>query len=225
MPDLSRSTPFGSPAIQKYVGNIYLMTRHADIGTRRTQIAEALVSTVAERGLGRTTLADIAMTAGVSVGLVQRYFRNKDELLWFGVEYIYQRAVERMQQVEITPPVRQIVIRIIETFLPLDPERERELKVWLAFVHASLTDQKMAAIHKTATTGMIDGITEALQGAQRSGELAAGLDAASESAALVAFVDGLSLHHTATGAGYEVERLRAAVRVYVDRLFSEGTTA
>jgi len=198
------------------------MTRHADADTRRAQIADALLSTVAERGLARTALADVAATAGVSVGLVQRYFRTKGDLLRFGVEWIYSRVRERVQQVEITPPVRGIVVRIMETFLPLDEERERELKVWLSFLQASLTDPEMAAIHKAATRDLNDGIVEALSGAQRAGELADGLDIAVEAAALVAFVDGLSLHHIATGTGYDADQLRAALVRYVDRLFEHG---
>ncbi|MFH8371148.1 TetR/AcrR family transcriptional regulator [Streptomyces sp. NPDC018031] len=195
------------------------MTRHADADTRRAQIADALLSTVAERGLARTALADVAATAGVSVGLVQRYFRTKGDLLRFGVEWIYGRARERVRQVEITPPVRGIVVRIMETFLPLDDEREKELKVWLSFLHASLTDPEMAATHKAATRDLNDGLVEALSGAQRAAELADDIDVAREAAALIAFVDGLSLHHVATGEGYDADELRAALVRYVDRLF------
>jgi AcrR family transcriptional regulator len=195
------------------------MTRHADADTRRAQIADALMSTVAERGLARTALADVAATAGVSVGLVQRYFRTKGDLLRFGVEWIYGQVRERVRQVEITLPVRGIVVRIMETFLPLDDEREKELKVWLSFLQASLTDPEMAAIHKAASRDLHDGLVEALSGAQRAGELADGIDVAGEAAALIAFVDGLSLHHVVTGAGYAADELRTALVRYVDRLF------
>jgi TetR/AcrR family transcriptional regulator, transcriptional repressor of bet genes len=185
-------------------------------------VAEALLSTVAERGLTRTTLADVAESAGVSVGLVQRYFRSKDELLRFGVEYVYKRAEERVRRLEITPPVKGIVVRLMETFLPLDCERERELRVWLSLIQASLVDEEMAAIHLAATTRMVDGVRQALDGARRAGELAPGIDTAAEAAALVAFVDGLSLHHAATRTGYASESIRRALVVYVDRLFRQG---
>lgn len=198
------------------------MTHHADADTRRTQVAEALMATVAERGLARTTLADVASTAGVSVGLVQRYFRTKDDLLRFGVEWIYGRARERVRAVEIAPPVRGVVVRIMETFLPLDEERAAELKVWLSFVQASLTDPAMAATHKAATRDLVGGIADALRAARRRNEIPDGVDAAAEAAALVAYVDGLSLHHAATGEGYGAEDTRAALVRYVDRLFGDG---
>ncbi|MER5971542.1 TetR/AcrR family transcriptional regulator [Streptomyces sp. NPDC002055] len=199
------------------------MTRHADADVRRNQVAAALVRVVAERGLARATLADVAEEAGVSVGLVQRYFRTKDELLRFGVEYVYRRAEERVQQVAVSLPVRGTVVRLMETFLPLDPERRDELRVWLSLIQASLSDPRMAAVHQGATLAMVDGVAEALAGAQRAGELTDAADTATEAAALVAFVDGLCLHHAATGTRFEPTALRTALTQYVDRLFDGGT--
>ncbi|MFI0408343.1 TetR/AcrR family transcriptional regulator [Actinomadura sp. 3N508] len=195
------------------------MTRHADADTRRSEVASALVSVVAERGLARTTLADVARTAGVSVGLVQRYFRSKDELLRFGIEYVYRRAEERTAAVPVQPPIREFVMRLMETFLPLTDERRAELRVWLSFVQASLTDPGMAAIHRDATARLLRGVEEALRGAQRAGELATDADVEAEAMALVAFVDGLCLHHAATGDGFDASSMSAALSAYVDRLF------
>ncbi|OLT28372.1 TetR family transcriptional regulator [Actinomadura sp. CNU-125] len=196
------------------------MTQHADADTRRAQVASALVAVVAERGLARTTLADVARTAGVSVGLVQRYFRTKDELLTFGIEYVYRRTEERVEAVPVEPPIREFVVRLMETSLPLTPERHAEARVWLAFVQTSLTEPAMAAVHRDATGRLIDGVRQALEGARRAGELGAGVDAAAEAAALVAFADGLCLHHAATGDGFEASGIAAALRLYVDRLFA-----
>ncbi|MFI6642444.1 TetR/AcrR family transcriptional regulator [Streptomyces sp. NPDC050504] len=195
------------------------MTLHADADTRRGQVASALMAVIAERGLARTTLADVARTAGVSVGLVQRYFRSKDELLRFGIAYVYRRTEERIAAIPVEPPIRAFVVRMMEASLPLTPERHAELRVWLSFVQASFTDAGMAAIHRDATARLLQGVEEALRGAQRAGELAADVDAEAEAAALVGFVDGLCLHHAATGDGFGAPRISAALSNYVDRLF------
>ncbi|WP_432092750.1 TetR/AcrR family transcriptional regulator [Streptomyces sp. bgisy100] len=197
------------------------MTQHAATEARRIQVAEALLATVAERGLMRTTLTDVAAAAGVSVGLVQRCFRSKDELLRFGFDYVCRRTQERVHRVPIGLPVREVVVALMEQILPLEPEREGELGVWLSFVQASLTDREMAAIHQAGVTELIDGLTEALKGAQRAGELDLDLDVRAEAAALVAFVDGLCLHHAAT-SGFDAASSRAALRAYVDRTFDRG---
>jgi hypothetical protein len=59
---------------------------------------------------------------------------------------------------------------------------------------------------------------EAFEGAQRAGEL--DVDVRAEAAALVAFVDGLCLHHAAT-TSFDAASSRAALRAYVDRLSAE----
>lgn len=48
---------------------------------RRTQIIEATIATLAERGLSRTTLTDVARRAGLSHGLVLFHFQSKENLL------------------------------------------------------------------------------------------------------------------------------------------------
>ncbi|WP_026120028.1 TetR/AcrR family transcriptional regulator [Nocardiopsis potens] len=198
------------------------MARTADHDERRRQVAEALLRTVARRGLARTTLVDVAEEAGVSVGLVQRYFRSKADLLRFGVEHIYERSTARLAEVELAPPIRDLMLKAAETLLPLDGERRTELAVWLEFIAASLTDPEMARIHREATRRVIDGMADGLDGARERGELPAGLDPRAEAVALAAFVDGLALHHLATGEDFGAEAIRAALTGYIDRLFGTG---
>ncbi|WP_245226206.1 TetR family transcriptional regulator C-terminal domain-containing protein [Streptomyces smyrnaeus] len=107
----------------------------------------------------------------------------------------------------------------METSLPLTAERRAELRVWLGFVQASLTDADMAASHRDATVRFLLGVEEALCGAQRARELAADVGTEAEAAALVAFVDGRCLHHAATGDGFDASRISAAMNAYVDRPF------
>ncbi|OLT48396.1 TetR family transcriptional regulator [Saccharomonospora sp. CUA-673] len=201
------------------------MARTADHGERRRQVAEALLRTVAARGLARTTLVDVAEEAGVSVGLVQRYFRTKSDLLRFGVEYLYERGEERLRGVELVGPIRTLLFRLLETLLPLDAERRTELAVWLEFVPATLTDPEMSRIHNDTTRSLVEGVAEAVEAAQQRGELPGHLDATAEAASLVAFVDGLTLHHLATAPIFDAESIRRALADHIERLFTaHGTT-
>lgn len=199
------------------------MARTADHEQRRRQVAEALLRAVGERGLARTTLADVADRAGVSVGLVQSYFRTKSQLLRFGVEYLYKRGEERLDAVgrgEHPPAsIRDWVLRAARTLLPLDDERRAELVVWLEFLPATLTDPDMSRLHRDTTAALVDGFARALAGARHRGELPSDTDVRAEAASLVAFVDGLTTHHLVTGAPYTEESIGAALETYLDRLF------
>ncbi|WP_141506085.1 TetR/AcrR family transcriptional regulator [Paenibacillus luteus] len=57
---------------------------------RQRQILEAAMHVIARRGLPATKIADIASTAGISVGNVYKYFRSKDD--------IFKALVESGQQ-------------------------------------------------------------------------------------------------------------------------------
>ncbi len=49
--------------------------------TRRQHMSDAAIRVFAENGFHNTTLETIARAAGVSVGLIYRYFKDKEELL------------------------------------------------------------------------------------------------------------------------------------------------
>ncbi|RKS07346.1 TetR family transcriptional regulator [Nocardiopsis sp. Huas11] len=199
------------------------MARTADHEERRRQVAEALLRTVGERGLARTTLADVAEEAGVSIGLVQSYFRTKSQLLRFGVDHMYKRAEARLRAVsEGAEPVRSVrewLFRAAETLLPLDDQRQREITVWLEFLPATKTDPEMARLHRDTTAELLDALARALDEGVRLGEFRPDLDGRTEAAGLVAFVDGLSIHHLVTGGdAFAQEAVRAALHTYLDRL-------
>lgn len=197
------------------------MPRTADHDERRRQVAEALLRAIARKGLAKTTFADVADELGASVGLVQRYFRSKDDLLRFGVEHLHKRGEERIAAVERTLPVRDLLFRAARTLLPLDEERRRELTVWLEFLPATVHDPEMAELHRSATHELIDGLTEGLAAAQRHGELPLGLDPRAEALALVAFVDGLTVHRLATADLFDDATAERSLRQYFTRLFSD----
>lgn len=48
---------------------------------RRRQILEAAIVCFAETGFHQTSMHDISAEAGISVGLIYRYFKNKDEVI------------------------------------------------------------------------------------------------------------------------------------------------
>lgn len=180
------------------------------------------MAVVGAKGLARTTLADVADEAGVSVGLVQSYFRSKAQLLRFGVEYMYARSEARLlalaEEHGPVAAVRAQLALIGETLLPLDEERRRELVVWTEFLPATLADAEMSRLHKETTGRLLGALTGAMEEARRTGELPEDADPRAEAAALVAFVDGLTVHCLVTDGDFTGESSRAALRTYLDRL-------
>lgn len=195
------------------------MVKHRDPEQRRSQVTDALFSVIAEKGLEKTTVRDVAEAAGVSVGLVQSYFRTKADLLRFGIQVVYDRVEDHINQVAIRLPVRGILDDVIDPLLPVDTQRTREFRVALAFWHAALHDPEMADTHREATRRLLDGFSEIFAGAQRAGELDPGVDPGQEAMILLALIDGLALHTILTGEPFNPDTVVAAVTTHLNRIF------
>ena len=68
------------------------MPRQVDHGQRRLQIARAVWSVMATRGLDAVSLRSVAAEAGISMGRVQHYFRSKDAMILHACEAMAQAA-------------------------------------------------------------------------------------------------------------------------------------
>ena len=60
---------------------IEMSRRTATRAARRQQLIDATMKCIARKGIGSTTLADVAREAGLSQGIVNLHFRTKDNLL------------------------------------------------------------------------------------------------------------------------------------------------
>ncbi|HEY5359357.1 MAG TPA: TetR family transcriptional regulator C-terminal domain-containing protein [Streptosporangiaceae bacterium] len=78
---------------------------------RRSDILDAAAAVISRQGIGDARLADIADEAGVSLGLVQHYFRRRDQLL----EDAFRRESEKIEArwatvvVATDPPLERLV--------------------------------------------------------------------------------------------------------------------
>lgn len=67
-----------------------LVTDPKLVGERREQIVRAAVKLFSEQGYYSTTIQQIAREAGISVGLVYQYFRDKDDVLFLSLKNVLE---------------------------------------------------------------------------------------------------------------------------------------
>jgi AcrR family transcriptional regulator len=86
------------------------MTR-ATADDRRSAIVEATVRVIAARGVGQARLADIAEEAGVSLGLVQHYFRHRERLVTEAFTSETERVTRRWREISAPggDPLKRLV--------------------------------------------------------------------------------------------------------------------
>jgi len=102
---------------------------------RRTQLIESTIATLAARGYARTTLTEVARTAGLSHGLVLFHFETKEKLLAETLAYL---AEEYLQNWQIAlagagkSPAEQLNAMIEADFAPKVCQPAR-LAAWCSF--------------------------------------------------------------------------------------------
>jgi AcrR family transcriptional regulator len=102
---------------------------------RQLQLIEATISTIATHGYARTTMGEVARTAGLSHGLVNFHFETKEKLLSAVLRYLSDEYRENWQSaLEATPdnaPDRLSAL-LLADFNPkiITPDR---LSAWCSF--------------------------------------------------------------------------------------------
>ncbi|MFB9903485.1 TetR family transcriptional regulator C-terminal domain-containing protein [Allokutzneria oryzae] len=200
------------------------MPKVIDHELRRRQVVEALLRLTAERGLDEVSVAKVAAAAGVSVGLVQHYFSNKDEMLLLAFHTIDERFDERLRVLlessgDREVPARSLVREALLQLMPLDDVRADEARVWLAFCARSVGAPQLAKVYEAATLRRLEQLADAVVRGQLAGEAAEDLDPRVEGLQLLAFAEGLAQQALLAAGQISAEMVVEAVDARLDRVF------
>lgn len=109
---------------------------------RRADLLEAILRVVSRRGFARTRVSDIAEEAGVSVGLLHRYFPSLDDALADGFALMAERELDDLAARRDDPP-RARLLFALDFDLSYDPD-------WRIWVDAFGEALHRPALHRTA---------------------------------------------------------------------------
>ena len=124
--------------------------RAAARARRRRQLIDATIKCIARKGIGGTTLADVASEAGLSQGIVNLHFDSKDNLLAETLRYLAEDYDQQFMQVlaRTTGSAADKLLALMELDLRPSICDRPKLAVWFAFwgeVKAVPTYQKICA--------------------------------------------------------------------------------
>jgi AcrR family transcriptional regulator len=200
--------------------------KQVDHGQRRTLIADALMRVAADRGLEAVSLRHVAEEAGVSAGMVQHYFRTRDEMMEFAMRVVRERVGRRMEAAGAAlgsaPTVRAALRAMLVELLPVDEPRRVDGRVALAFLAYAAVRPAAAASMRPDTAGMLAFITEQLHTAQHAGEVRPDVSPAAAAVGLVAVIEGLGLY--LLGDNYPPQTALDALDAHLDLIFTAGTS-
>ena len=100
---------------------------------RRDQICRAAAAVIARNGFGKTTMRIVAEEAGVSTGMLNHYFANREQLLNQTLTYVAERSQRRYEAaIDGAPAGRRRLEALLDSVLGADAEALETWRVWIA---------------------------------------------------------------------------------------------
>src|SRR5919107_297752 len=162
---------------------------------RRTQMLEAAMEVIADRGLCETRIADVAERAGLSPALVVYYFGSKETLLTEALAYaedlFYIEAFRELTGIE---GAKERLVRLIELACPPVVRREADeyWTLWVELWSRALRNEEAARKREALERRWRYTIAEVVREGERSGEFGP-CDPERFATYLSALMDGLAL--------------------------------
>jgi betaine-aldehyde dehydrogenase len=186
--------------------------------TRRRQLVEVTIDSLAELGYVGTTLAQIAARAGVSPGLVAHYFGDKDGLLDAAFRALARRVGNqvRARLRQVSTPRGRIQAVIDANLAPEEFER-RTGTAWLAFWGQVLQVESLKRVQSVYQRRTLSNLRSSLK------KLVPPDEAQRLAAMIAAMIDGVWLRAALSGwREADSESARGLLTAFVDGRLSQA---
>jgi TetR/AcrR family transcriptional repressor of bet genes len=189
---------------------------------RRQQLIDATIKCISNKGLGSTTLGDVAKEAGLSQGIVNLHFNSKDNLLTETLQYLAEEYDREFMKAASKSPNDAAAGLLALMKMDLKPSicDRRKLAVWFAFwgeVRSVPTYQKISAAYDDKQDEILIGLAETII---KEGSYA-DVDARTVAEALSSLTDGLWLSYLVNPKPFDRATALEAVLSYLRAVFPD----
>ena len=187
---------------------------------RRIEVAQAAWQVIVREGLDRASMRAIAQELGSSTGVVTHYFRDKDALILFALEQVFENTVEEMKACIEQWQGLERLEKMIFLALPMESIDRDDWKVWVAFLGYSIGREHLVQEHRKRYESLRQIIYQELASLQGAELIRGDLDLSFEANALIALVDGISIGVVISPEQFSADQQQYLVRRHIDSLQS-----
>jgi AcrR family transcriptional regulator len=167
-----------------------------DLHRRRAdQISQAAGEVFLVRGFHRTSMADIAREAGVSMGLLYRYFENKEAIIAAVAALDRRDHIERLRGMETATDVAKALTDLVADVVSRSAD-SRYMALLAEITAESCRNPSVAALLREDHIQTRDALAQALETLQGAGRIRPGQDPQALAVWFLTVLDGLSLTMT-----------------------------
>ena len=192
------------------------------IEERRRAIAAAAHRTINEQGLHGVNLRDIAAALGTTVGVIQYYFKSKDELLLYAKDVIIDDVLDRARRAGAGLKGVARLQLICETCLPFGTQAMEQWRVIVAFNGRAIGDSGLTAIQVIRYEKSQIFFQRELMALKRAGDVPNSVNAKLDALGLVSFIEGLGLQMTFGKQPARTTLYRQAVARHLKQMFARS---
>ena len=196
------------------------MSRELAKVARRRQLIEATIDGIARTGFAELKIADVAAAAGLSVGIVNFYFKSKDALLIATLKHLVEDYGQAMQATLARAgksAAAQIDAMIEADFARAQASR-KQVTVWYAFWGETRWRPEFLKLCADLSTSFQHSTMASFQALIVEGGYQ-GLDAGLIARGFNAMIDGLWLDMLLNPEQTDRETAKASVRAFLTGLF------
>lgn len=196
------------------------MSRELAKEARRRQLIEATIDGIARKGFAEVKIADVAAAAGLSVGIVNFYFKSKDALLIATLRHLvedYERHMQGALARAGKSAAQQIDAMIDADFARAQANR-KQVTVWYAFWGETRWRPEFQKLCADLSTDFQRGSEGAFARLIADGGYS-GYDAGLIARGFNAMIDGLWLDMLINPKQTDRDAAKATVRAYLAGLF------
>lgn len=132
---------------------------------RREQICRAAATVISREGFAGSTMRMVAEEAGVSTGMLNHYFANRQDLLTQALVFVSERAQSRMHEaIQGIPPGRERIVALLDSALAEGQEVSETWRVWINAYGEAVRLADLRHTIESRLTSWYELIDEALEG-------------------------------------------------------------
>jgi len=190
-----------------------------DYAAKRADVAAATWRVIGREGLAGASLRRIAAELDSTTGILSHYFRDKDELILFAMEELYDWFLASMAETAAgeSDPVAALKAAVTGA-LPLDERRYEAWRIVFAFMSHSQGREKLRMRYRLLYGKLIDLIASLIRNVQKAGGISADRDPVAEARRLVAITDGVGFSVILYPEGIPRAQLAPTVIEYIEKV-------
>ena len=185
---------------------------------RRTEILDAAVEVIVERGLAETRVADVAKRAGTSAALVLYYFDSKDRLLTEALSYVEDRFyLQAFHDLTGLDSARERLASLIHRSCPPPGgDTNGDWRLWFELWSRALRDPETARKRSALDRRWRSTIADVVRDGRQAGEFD-DVDPEDFALRLASLMDGLAIQVVLEDPAVDSERMCRLCREMAER--------